>query len=189
MHFSLRPSSVPRKNLGFSLPEILIVVVILGILATTAISISVQELRRNKVQKAANTLAGWLDSAARAAQRGQGCLVSIPSTTVTTGNSAATIQSDTTTTPSSAIINQCALIGNLSFDNISDGSSFSITTAPVSSIVFTPRGTIFNPADPSGIFGQNIRVTINVFQAGSAQPPSSCVVITPPLGQIRAERC
>jgi prepilin-type N-terminal cleavage/methylation domain-containing protein len=176
-----------NKCSGFSLPEVLVSVVIIGILASTVISISVRELRRNKVQKAANTFAAWLDSAGRAAQRGQGCLVTIPTATVANGSNAATIQADTTTT-SSPIVGQCSLIGNLTFDNISDGSSFSVSS-PVDEIVFTPRGTIFNPSNSAGIFAQNIRITINVFQGGSSQPPSACVLIIPPLGQIRAERC
>jgi prepilin-type N-terminal cleavage/methylation domain-containing protein len=88
--FVMPVGSVSR---GFSLPEVMVAVAIIGIMLALASDPLLQFQRRERVNAVAMSMVGWLSMVSRAALRlnadssdGAGCQVSFKSGTVTPGN-------------------------------------------------------------------------------------------------------
>jgi type II secretory pathway pseudopilin PulG len=142
---------VPMKILNetsgqeaFSLPEVLIIVAILGILSTVSISFSNLELQRARINSIQLALAGWLQVVQRSALLNQssspnegGCSVAFdPGSGKTNGSRVATA------TP----LGDCGPNSTLFVDiNNLGASEISLTSVPT--IIFTPRGTTIYPDD------------------------------------------
>jgi len=125
----LRP--FPSNQRGMTLPELMVVVTIIGVLLGVGIDSGLREWRREKVNKVAIELAGWLENARRAGLRSDGCTVSIVPGTLTDGGTLATA----TCMPSWPLV----IITN----NSAIRYSIAATTTSFS---FTPRGTRY-PSD------------------------------------------
>jgi len=121
-----QPAVLPDGQQGMTLPELLVVVTILGILLSVAIDSGFKEWRREKVNKVAIELAGWLENARRAALRSDGCTVSIATGTLNDGGTLATAS--------------CMPRWPLVISNNNSAIRYSITAA-TTSFSFTPRGT------------------------------------------------
>jgi prepilin-type N-terminal cleavage/methylation domain-containing protein len=63
------------RRAGFSLSELMIVVVVLGILSALVIDVGIRDWRRQQVNAVAVELAGWLDTVRRVALKGSSCTV------------------------------------------------------------------------------------------------------------------
>ena len=129
-----------RKSHGFSLPELLIVVAILGVLTTLGIQANRQLKEREEVNALAISLAGWLEQVRKSALLGAGCTVTINNTIGADG----IVATATTTNPNTAINDSTTCLSNSPLDinsitNISPSTSFSITGQ---TIEFSPRGTV-----------------------------------------------
>lgn len=168
---------------GFSLIEVIAVVVILGVLATIGANALVFELHRDRAYAAANDLAGWLEAVRRSSERGRGCTVTITPSANATG---ATQIATAAQTAGSAINDpsQCRANEPLQFTSNDAGARYQVAVDPVATFVFTPRGTIFNPAAANGAFANTIQISVNTVAGGNAVAPMRCVRITPPLGAI-----
>ena len=149
----------PNKNGGFSLAELMVAITILGVLSAIAIDSSIKDWRREKVNKVAIELSGWLENARRASLKGEACTVTINTGTLAENGTLATAT--------------CMSRWPLQIALQDANSSFSIT-ASTTSLTFTPRGSV-HPG--SG--------TINI---GIALNPdlgiSRCVAIQGLLGEI-----
>jgi prepilin-type N-terminal cleavage/methylation domain-containing protein len=121
-----RPAAFSDQQQGMTLPELLVVVTILGILLSVGIDSAFKEWRREKVNKVAIELAGWLENARRAALRSDGCTVSLVTGTLNDGGTLATAS--------------CMPRWPLVISNNNSAIRYSITAA-TTSFSFTPRGT------------------------------------------------
>jgi len=81
---------VPPGQQGLTLPELMVVVTIIGVLLSVSIDTGLKEWRREKVNKVAIELAGWLENARRAGLRGDGCSISFVTGTLADGGTLAT---------------------------------------------------------------------------------------------------
>lgn len=131
------------SNTGFSLTELLITVVILGILSAIAVNVSAGEADRAKINTAQIALAGWLQLVQRSAllqkspQTNQGgCTVNFASTFINQGNG---------TQIANVSPSACAPNSNILLDILNLGSSRLSASLP-DPIIFTPRGTIISDA-------------------------------------------
>ena len=78
------PSSVHRGNQGFTLPEVLIIVVVIGILAAVAVPSFLGWYNRQKVNQALTKVEGALKEAQREAiKRSRSCTVTLDTNLIT----------------------------------------------------------------------------------------------------------
>lgn len=172
-----------RGHTGLTLVELLVVITILSIASSLIISGYLRERNRTLAYTAANNIAGWLEATRRSAERGSACLLTLyPSNNVTRSSTVATSAIDDGTTTS--ILNPCQSAAPLRLEASSDDTVFRISAEPVTTLVFTPRGTTFNPSDSNGDLPGPLRISVNVMRGSSIQLPTYCVNISPPMGAI-----
>jgi len=124
---------VPSNQQGLTLPELMVVVTIVGILLSVAIDSGFKEWRREKVNRVTIELAGWLENARRAALRSDGCTVSLVTGTLSNGSTLATAT--------------CMPRWPLVVTTNSSAIRYSIT-ATTTSFSFTTRGTRYPSSTP-----------------------------------------
>lgn len=154
-----RTTTATATTAGYSLVEVLLVVVILGILAGLMIDAGIRDLRRERVNTVVVELAGWLETVRRDAQRGKSCTVTVNGGTLSGGAVLANspCRGDHTITPS---------------------QSFSVNRTS-GSFTFTPAGTLYPaPTTP---------VVIQVALADGGEP-QRCVQLEGLLGLISVGR-
>jgi prepilin-type N-terminal cleavage/methylation domain-containing protein len=167
---------VDSRTKGFSLPELLSVIVILGVLTVAGVEINLQQKNREEVNALTITLAGWLEQVRKSALLGAGCTVTIRSSV----SGDALVASAATTSTTTQINSQTACLTSnpLRSDDIasiSPSSSFSITSP---TIQFTPRGTV-SPLSNS---------VINVVIKKQPSGPTRCIAIKGLIGNITISR-
>jgi len=148
--------NVDNIKTGFSLTELLVTVVILGILSTLAITVTIGELERARINTAQIALAGWLQVVQRSAllkkspQIDQGgCTVTFPAS-LSSGQNGSQIA---IVAPSACSPNPTLVLDISNLGNSTISASFT-----QQEITFTPRGTI-NSLDPSPV--SEIRMLIS----------------------------
>lgn len=148
---------LPIQSTGFSLPELLIVIAIAGLFSSLAITAGIAQWQREQINKVAVELTGWLETARRAALRGEACTVTITTGTLSGGSTLAT---------ATCLEDQPLLVNNL-------GSRINLTVANDSEdpITFSPRGTRS---------GDDVTITLTLNPAGKRR----CVSISGLLAMI-----
>lgn len=160
----------PASNSGFTIIEMMVAVVILGIASSIAIANLQQVWEREQVIAAGNELVGWLEQARRAGIAGPSCTVTFSSGAVAQNGTLAQVANNST--------GRCSTIQPLLLSGLT--SNHSITATPsVASLTFTIRGTV-SLASGSG----NQRVLLASTQSGYAR----CVAIDNLLGNIALGR-
>lgn len=129
----MRLRSSTAQEQGMSLPELLVVISILGVLVALGIDSGLREWHRERVNTVAIELAGWLENARRAALRGEACEINI-----VTGTLGAT---DTLATAT------CMPNWPLQIATSTNATRYSIS-AETSRFLFTPRGTRYPNTGP-----------------------------------------
>lgn len=149
----------------------MITIAVIGIVSGTLITASGSEWRRQRVNSAAQELAGWLSQVRTASQRltGSGCLVSFSNSgTYRPGDVIAQIKANTSCIgriPEN-VVRVPGILGNETY-------SFSANT---SELQFTPRGTSTNTN----------AVTIGITLTNQA--PQRCIEVSPLVAMIRIGR-
>lgn len=151
-----------HKHAGFTLVEVLLVVVILGVLSAVAVDTGLREWRREQVNALTLQLAGWLETVRRAALRGSSCTATLNTGTVSSGATVATANA-------SGCLSNSPLVVDPSHDNM----RFTLSSS-ASTVTFTPRGTLSSAVNP-------ITITVSLQPSG----PSRCINISGLLGVIR----
>lgn len=151
-----------QNQSGFTLVEVLVVVVIMAVLSAVAVDTGLREWRREQVNALTLQLAGWLETVRRAALRGSSCTATVNTGILSSGDQVAT-----------ANASGCLSNAPLVVDPSHDSMTFALSST-ASTVTFTPRGTLSSEVDP---------IIISV----SLQPygPSRCINISGLLGLIR----
>lgn len=157
---------------GFTLTELLSVIVILGVLTMAGIQVNLQQKNREEVNALTSSLAGWLEQVRKSALLGAGCTATVNSSI--SGN--AVVASATLTNSNSQITSPTACLSNnpLKSDDIASISPQSRFTISGQQIQFTPRGTV-NQASGS---------STNLVITRSPGGPSRCIAIAGLIGNI-----
>ena len=162
---------------GFTLIEVVVVIALIGIAAYGSVNGILFILQRDRAQSVASELAGWLTAVRRAGERGSGCSVTItPGAALAPNAPMATATADRTVP--AGWTNPCGPAALV--PPAGPGATFRIAADPVTTFVFTPRGTVFVPGGDT----TPIEISINSVRGGTVLPPMRCVRITPPLGLI-----
>jgi hypothetical protein len=164
----------PRRNQGFSLFEIMIVIAIIGILASQSISVYQSNLRAADAHLITRELAAWLSEIAMVPEQlNQNCTVTLyPSTSLNPGASMATV------TPTS-----CAAVSTLLVPGHKRLLSYQLG-ATATSWTYTRRGAL--STDSTNIMSTNTDLIIRVSVNGES--PLRCLKVSGTLGLIRFGR-
>jgi len=175
----------PRS--GYSLPELVIVVVILGVLASISIAY-ISETWKGQIAIAnLENMRAWIESVRRSSLRGQSCTIAITTTNLRDSglvlDSEPFINSSINTSP-------CGSPTSLSLESNYRKEHYLLSVktgaSNVSSFVMTPRGTLFNttatPAFPDDIIF-NLSIANSNYQQTSK---SYCLRMSGFLGTIEA---
>ena len=204
---SLQSLGVPSSDNGgkqfraigaFTLIELLLVVVIVGIMSSLVISFSLSILRRERVNSLALRFAGWIEEvrnlSARRVGSGmatEGCAItfSVPSSALVAGAQLAIVS------PAGAAADTCApRDGGLVFrdgkfvipSDLEGSFSFKVvrtnTSTTVSNLIFTPRGTVGLAADSSGLITSSGEFTIKLLLNGKG--PMRCLRVSETLAVV-----
>jgi type II secretory pathway pseudopilin PulG len=147
-------STVTKIDAGFSLAEVLVIVVILGILSAVSIGFTNIELQRARINTVQLALAGWLQVVQRAALLNKssdenlgGCTVAFsPGSGKTNGSTLATAAPSGDCGPNNPLAVEVNNLG---------GSTIGLTAS--SSLGFTPRGTVIYPGG-----GDNLEIQLQL---------------------------
>lgn len=177
-HFLLLQRSSACREAGFTIVELMVTVVILGILAGVAIPSFLFLLQRERVQSAALEVAGWLEQVRNAAADqvaadtgAGGCVVTFETGSLSAGQTLAQVDQE------------CRLPNPIL--RVPDGvqqNTVSVAIAGSNPIVFTPRGLWI---DSQNVPGQNMQLSLTLSGFGS---PLRCVRLSPILGSVEIGR-
>lgn len=178
-----------RKASGYTLIELMVIVVIVGILAGISIVSFTRNWRDERVKAATRETTGWLDEVRRIAiQKATPCRVNINPTDASLTIDADAGEDDTNTYCDnnlyapldlrSAVQNASTLLLCTADLANADPASYALpctsNQSDSSTVVFTPRGTV-----TSGLL-----IKLHMEQANTDR----CIAVMAPLGQIRSGR-
>ena len=159
---------------GFTLPELMVIVAIIGILSSIAIMFSGTEWRRERINAVALDFAGWLEQVRNASLRetnatstSGGCVVTVNAVTGGGPGTALATVSPTTCSPSPSFT-----IPGI----FSQNTTYNADRVNANTITFTPRGSVLlaDNANPG---------VVRIFLVGSTF--TRCVRVSNGLGVIR----
>lgn len=176
----LRSLPTPRRpiNKGFSLPELLVIIVILGIIGSVGILSFFFLVRRARVQSVALEVAGWIENVRNAAsdaidqdQSLGGCLIAFDTDASVPPDILAEVNADCPVPETELRIPTTVQQDSVTIDII----------AGPDEITFTPRGLWTGPGTTPGA---DFRMLITLDSGG----PSRCVRLSPILGSVEIGR-
>jgi len=170
------------SNTGFTMIELVVVVVIVGILSAVGLTASGNEWRRERVNAVATELAGWLEGVRRTSLKGNACQVTISGGNLTGGAILASASEliAGTAIANPTIANNCLTGQPMQISETLGSSTYTIAPGGSTSFKFTPRGTVNAAAADTQL---NAPVVIQISLAGSGGP-MRCVRISEGLGLI-----
>ena len=165
-----------KENPGFSLPELVVVVAILGALTTIGVQANLQLKRREEVNALATSFAGWLEQVRKSALLGAGCTATVNNPIGVDG----IVASASPTNINTGIDDPNACLSNSPLDltsitDVSPDASFSVTAQ---TIQFSPRGTVNLNGNPS----------IDILITLQPDDPTRCVSINGLIGHINISK-
>lgn len=165
-----RPSR--RSGQGFSLPELLVVVAILSIVAGVTIPYFTRNLHNERLSASAKVMASWLDDARRQAiQKSLPCRIQIEANT-------GQLKADPD--------NRCGALETLDLRSEISGNqhltmSWQGSDETSMSFSFTPRGTVFQT-------GNSAPIEVWISNNNESTDVKRCIKIMVPIGLIRVGR-
>lgn len=177
MHSSSRSSrrKLDRVHLGFSLPELLVVIVILGVIGAVGIQGYFFLVQRARVQSVALEIAGWLEQVRNAAadnvvadNQAGGCVATFSAGDLSVGQQIAIVDADCDVLETTLLVPPGV-------------QQDSVTLNAVDPVIFTPRGLW---TDDAGLPGQQFLLTIRLNNA----LPVRCIRLSPVLGTVEIGR-
>lgn len=153
-------------HLGFTLTELLIAVLIIGIATTIGVNGYQRTWERERVLAVSNELLGWLESVRRSAIGGTSCTATISTGTKSVGATIASVANGAT--------GLCTSIQPLTLTGLTQGYSINVASS-ASQIIFTSRGTV---SSDSGTGDRSITLSLN---PGGY---SRCIAINSLLGNM-----
>lgn len=168
------------QPLGFTLPELLVVIVILSIIASVGIGSFLFIVRRARVQSVALEVAGWIENVRNAAadsvdpnDANGGCMITFtPANSMELSDSLATVDGACPVPEDELLIPTTVQ---------QDSVSIQVDPADPSIITMTPRGLWTGPGTTPGA---NFRMLITLDGGG----PSRCIRLSPILGSVEIGR-
>jgi prepilin-type N-terminal cleavage/methylation domain-containing protein len=136
-----------REPAGFTLPELLVVVVVLGLGIIATVDVSTKILRREQINAVAIGLSGWLEEVRRSALKGNPCAVSIPEDSGGAGATIATAE-EVPRSGEAARTDRCQ--ARLPFTLPTDLNNDRVAVSPAQDFSFGTLGTM-SPADDKEI--------------------------------------
>ncbi|MDM7954465.1 MAG: prepilin-type N-terminal cleavage/methylation domain-containing protein [Cyanobium sp. CZS 25K] len=170
------------SNAGFTIIEIIIVTVLVGIISAVGIHASGNEWRRERVNAVATELAGWLEAVRRTSLKGNACQVTISGGSLSGGATLATASEllSNGPNPNPTIANNCLTGQPMRISETLGHSTYVIAPGGNTSFKFTPRGTVNAAAANTQLTSP---VVIAISLAGTSGP-TRCVRISEGLGLI-----
>ncbi len=163
---------------GFTLPEILVTIVILGVIGAVGGSSLFNIARRERANTVASELSGWLDQVNRDASRfnaqagGALCTVTINAGNIAPGAVMASIA------PAACATQDTLTVPDLYFNN----PRANITANPAT-FVFTPRGTVAT-TDGAALPGGQVLISVTV----NNERPLRCIRLVGLIGVLEVGR-
>ncbi|MDM7959560.1 MAG: prepilin-type N-terminal cleavage/methylation domain-containing protein [Synechococcus sp. WH 8007] len=187
-----------ERHDGFTLPELMIVIIIVGILSGISIANFSQRWAQERLLTASRQLQSWIDTQRRIAmQEGKACELSINTTTAELQPSGSQIAINT----SQSIPNGCANQAGLNIkDSVSNGSSISLNITPsnTKALRFSFRGlSEIVTTETTTSTDDNGQTSTSSEDTASNQPlvlslnllgsnKKRCVKVISPIGLIRS---
>jgi prepilin-type N-terminal cleavage/methylation domain-containing protein len=167
------------QNAGFTLAELMIVVVLVGILSGIAVVTLSQRWSQERLLAAARETHSWLDAQRRLAMKeGQACEITINTSNASLDPTGNTIS----LSDGSSLSNSCSSQVPLSIrDTVQNGSGITLTTSPndANAIRFSFRGL----SEVTTNTGTTNELVLKLNQPGSNK--QRCIKVLSPLGLIR----
>lgn len=167
-----------RPSLGFTLPEVLVVALILAIGASVSISLSTRELNRERINSAAVGLSGWLEEVRRAALKGNPCRVTITSMTSAPWGTVIATAEELPLAGGTARADRCQANNPFRLASELGSATVSIQAVTVSQMTFSTLGSVTptTPVDKEWI--------LSLGPPGGSNELSRCVRVRGMLGFI-----
>lgn len=129
---------------GFSLQELMVAMLIIGIATSMTLAMNMRSLRREQLNAATIGLAGWLEEVRRAALKGNPCTVSIPATSnaAVGATLASAAEVPLSGTPR---LEQCQ--ANAPYTVPSELNTFRLAVSPAQSFTYGTLGTVHPNSD------------------------------------------
>lgn len=171
------------KNSGFTITELMVIIVIIGTIGSIGLTITTRELQRERINAVTVGLAGWIEEVRRSALRGYPCRITI------SGNAAgfprgqilaSAVELDSVGTPivSSKRCPATTTSGNAAVNDYAVPSSVAgnrVEVAQTRTLTFSPLGT----ANP--VSDQEIVLTL-LQPSGQRTTASRCIRIRGMMG-------
>lgn len=167
-----------KHGSAFTLPELLVIIVIMSVIASIGVPAFFFLVRRARANSVALEIAGWLENVRNSAadivsedeQQG-GCEITFNGGTIAIGLKIAGTDPDCVVPEQSLLVPQ----------GIQDGNNVNISLLGPDIVNFTPRGLW---VDENGIPGEDFELQLLV----NNQPPLRCVRLTDVLGAVEIGR-
>lgn len=182
-----KPSKLARASNGYSLVEVLTVVVILGVLSSISIAY-ISEIWKGQIAIAnLENMRAWIESVRRSSLRGQPCQVNISIDNLRDGS---TVMSSEIYNAQTIQATPCGSPASVELDSTYDKEFYKLSVksgaSDISSFVITPRGTLFNSSS-SPSFQDDIVFNLAIANSGYyAISKSYCLRMSGFLGTIKA---
>jgi prepilin-type N-terminal cleavage/methylation domain-containing protein len=186
----IQPKSSDRSGSGggYSLVELIIVVVIIGVFSSLSISYVTEISRGQIVIQNLENMRSWLEATRRAALRGQACTVTI--TTANAKDNNVVLGSSLLAGSINLTSNPCGSPNTLELTSPYRDRRYSLSVrsdgTDVNTFVYTPRGTLFKDLTEPAFPDDLIYTLTMINSSGGAVSKPYCMRVSGFLGSVQS---